>query len=157
MFMIRPTIPADTPELLAITAGTGLFNPLEIETLDTVLSDYHDEAAAQGHHCSTYEQDGKIIGFTYFAPAPMTDRTWDLWWIVVSKQIQARGIGGELLRHAEDGARAEKGRLMEVPTSGLASYDLTRRFYIKYGYEVAAVLKDHYADGHDMVIYRKRL
>ena len=155
--MIRPTVAADTPELLAITAGTGLFTDADVETLDSVLAEYHDETAAQGHRCSTYEQDGKIIGFTYYAPAAMTDRTWDLWWIVVSKQIQARGIGGELLRHAEDAARAEKGRLMEVPTSSLPSYELTRRFYLKNGYEVAAILKDHYADGHDMVIFRKRL
>ena len=155
--MIRPTVATDTPELLAITAGTGLFTDADIETLDEVLAEYHEETAVQGHRCSTYEQVGKIIGFTYFAPASMTDRTWDLWWIVVSKQIQARGIGGELLRHAENAARAENGRLMEVPTSSLPSYDLTRRFYLKNGYELAATLKDHYADGHDMVIFTKRL
>jgi len=155
--MIRPTVPADTPELLAITAGTGLFTDADVATLDEVLKEYHAEHAALGHHCATYEQAGKIIGFTYFALAPMTDRTWDLWWIVVSKQIQARGIGGELLRHAEDGARADKGRLMMVPTSSLPSYELTRRFYLKNGYEVAGVLKDYYADGHDMFLFRKRL
>ena len=63
----------------------------------------------------------------------------------------------KLLHHAEDAARAEKGRLMEVPTSSLPSYELTRRFYLKNGYEVAAILKDHYADGHDMVVFSKRL
>ena len=102
-----------------------------------MLAGISRRAAALGHRCVTYEQDGKIIGFAYFAPAPMTDRTWDLWWIVVSKQIQARGIGGELLRFAEDAARAEKGRLMMVPTSGCPTYELTRRFYLKHGYEVA--------------------
>src|SRR6266404_4058579 len=155
--MIRPTVAADTPELLAITAGTGLFTEADVETLDTVLAEYHDETAAQGHRCATYEQNGAIVGFIYFAPAPMTDRTWDLWWIVVSKLIQARGVGGKLLRHAEEAARAYNGRLMEVPTSSLPSYDLTRGFYLKNGYEVAAILKDHYSDGHDMVIFSKRL
>ena len=155
--MIRLVLPADTSELLAMTAGTGLFTPADVETLDGVLAEYHDETAAQGHRCYVFEQDGSPIGFTYLAPAPMTDRTWDLWWIVVGKQTQARGLGGKLLHHAEEVARAEKGRLMEVPTSSLPSYDLTRRFYLKNGYEVAAVLKDHYADGHDMVIFRKRL
>jgi GNAT superfamily N-acetyltransferase len=155
--MIRPTIPADTPQLLAITTGTGLFTPADVETLDEVLTEFHDELSSQGHYCSTFEEAGQIIGFTYFAPAPMTDRTWDLWWIVVSKEIQARGVGGKLLAHAEETARAQKGRLMEVPTSSLPSYELTRRFYLKNGYAVAAVLKDHYADGHDMVIFSKRL
>ena len=155
--MIRPTIPADTPELLAITAGTGLFSDLDVATLDEVLKEYHEEHAALGHRCSTYEKDGTIIGFAYFAPAAMTDRTWDLWWIVVSKQIQARGIGGELLRHAEAEAKAADGRLMMIPTSSLPSYDLTRRFYLKNGYEVAGILKDYYADGHDQYLFRKRL
>ena len=62
-----------------------------------------------------------------------------------------------MLRFAEDAARAEKGRLMEVPTSGLPTYEKTRKFYLKAGYGIAAVLKDHYADGHDMVIFSKRL
>ena len=45
----------------------------------------------------------------------MTDRTWDLWWIVVSKQIQARGIGGELLpSYGRRAPQAANGRLMMV-------------------------------------------
>jgi GNAT superfamily N-acetyltransferase len=155
--MIRPTVPADTPALLAITQGTGLFLPLDMEALDAVLAAYFQENAAEGHRCFTYEQQGQIAGFVYYAPAAMTDRTWYLWWIVVSKQIQAKGIGGQLLKQAEDGARAENGRLMMVETSGLASYELTRKFYLKHAYDQAAVLKDYYADGHDMVVFRKRL
>jgi ribosomal protein S18 acetylase RimI-like enzyme len=155
--MIRPTVKEDTPALMALTAGTGLFTPADVETLREVLDEYHAEYAAQGHRCCTFDADGKPIGFVYFAPAPMTDRTWDLWWIVVDKTTHAKGIGSKMLHFAEDTARAEKGRLMEVPTSGLPTYDLTRRFYKRNHYEVAAVLKDHYADGHDMVIFRKRL
>jgi len=155
--MIRPTTHEDTPALRAMTEGTGLFSPIDLAALDEVLSDYHDEAAGQGHRCVTYEKDGQAIGFAYYAPAPMTDRTWHLWWIVVSKQIQARGVGGRLLKYVEDGVRAERGRLLIVETSGLPSYELTRRFYLKHGYEHAATLKDFYADGHDMVIYRKPL
>jgi ribosomal protein S18 acetylase RimI-like enzyme len=155
--MIRPTTHEDTPALRAMTEGTGLFSAIDLAALDEVLNDYHDEAAGQGHRCVTYEQDGEAIGFAYYAPAPMTDRTWHLWWIVVSKQIQARGVGTQLLKYAEDGVRAEGGRLLIVETSGLPSYELTRRFYLKHGYEHAATLKDFYADGHDMVIYRKVL
>lgn len=155
--MIRATVPDDTPALLALTEGTGLFAPRDLEALTEVLAAYHQENAALGHRCVTYEKAGHIGGFAYFAPAAMTDRTWYLWWIVVSKQIQAKGIGGELLRTAEEGARAANGRLMMLETSGLPSYELTRRFYLKHKYDEAAVLKDYYADGHDMVIYRKRL
>ena len=36
--MIRPTVPADTPTLLTLTQGTGVFKPLEIEALREVLA-----------------------------------------------------------------------------------------------------------------------
>ena len=157
MFMIRPTIPADTPALRAMTEGTGLFLPLEVTALEGVLHDYHSGTDVEGHLCVTYEQAGQPIGFAYFAPTEMTDRTWHLWWIVVDKKIHAKGVGGKLLKHAEETARAQNGRLMIVETSGLPNYDLTRKFYLKQGYEQAATLKDFYADGNDMVVYRKRL
>ena len=87
----------------------------------------------------------------------MTDRTWYLYWIAVDKQVQAKGTGGVLLRHAEDQIRCEKGRLLLVETSSLPHYELTRRFYAKQGYEVTAVVGDFYSDGDDLVIFRKRL
>ena len=49
------------------------------------------------------------------------------------------------------------GRLFIVETSSLPSYDLTRKFYLKHGYEQAAVVRDFYSDGDDQVIFRKRL
>jgi ribosomal protein S18 acetylase RimI-like enzyme len=154
---IRPTVPADTPALLALTEGTGLFLPRDIEALDSVLKSYHEQDKHQGHISITTVQDGAVIGFAYYAPAPMTDRTWHLWWIAVSKQIQSRGVGGQLLRQVEEGSRAANARLLMVETSSLPSYELTRRFYVKNGYTLAAVLKDYYEDNHDMVIFRKRL
>ena len=36
-------------------------------------------------------------------------------------------------------------------------YDLTRKFYVKHHYEQAAVLADFYADGDNLVVFRKRL
>jgi hypothetical protein len=33
---------------------------------------------------------------------------------------------------------------------------LTRRFYLKHGYEQVCVQPDYYADGDDMVVFRKR-
>src|SRR5437660_5956325 len=103
--MIRTTVPADTPDLIAIAEGTAVFKPLEIEALQEVLDDYHELMHQHGHRSITYEQDGQVIGFAYFAPTAMTDRGWHLYWIAVSKQIQARGIGGELLRYVEEDIR----------------------------------------------------
>ncbi|MBV9125016.1 MAG: GNAT family N-acetyltransferase [Planctomycetes bacterium] len=155
--MIRPTKPEDTPELLALASGTEVFKPHEIIALEEVLNDYHQFNQGEGHRAVTYEQQGQIVGFAYFAPRAMTDRTWDLYWIAVTRQTQARGIGTRLLHHIEEAIRGLQGRLLLIETSSLPHYDLTRRFYVKHKYEQAAVIKDFYSDGDDLVIFRKRL
>ncbi len=155
--MIRPTVPADTPHLLALTAGTGVFKHHEVETHEGVLDDYHSTNHAYGHLAVTDERDGQVVGFAYYATDSMTDRTWDLYWIAVKRDIQAKGIGSDLLRHVEDDIRRHNGRILFIETSSQPSYDATRRFYLKHGYEIGAVLADRYADGDDLVTFRKRL
>jgi GNAT superfamily N-acetyltransferase len=155
--MFRPTVPTDTPALLKLTEDTGFFSTRDIDILREVLDDYPAEAEAEGHHCITAERSGRPIGFAYFAPIAMSDRTWYLWWIVVCKDTQKSGLGTRLLKHVEETVRAAHGRILFLETSSLPLYEPTRRFYVKTGYEIAAVLKDYYADGHDMVVFRKRL
>jgi ribosomal protein S18 acetylase RimI-like enzyme len=153
--MIRATKPADTPVLLELTRGTGVFKPHEVVALDEVLADYHATNHLHGHKAVTYEKEGRILGYAYFAPAAMTDRTWYLYWIAVTKDTQAKGIGGILLRHAEEEIRKAGGRVLFIETSSLPGYAQTRRFYEKQHYEVTGVLRDYYADGDDMVVFRK--
>jgi ribosomal protein S18 acetylase RimI-like enzyme len=155
--MIRPTLPADSPSLVGLADETGVFKPHEMVALQEVLDDYHAGNHADGHRCVTYEKDGDIIGFAYYAPATMTDRTWYLWWIAVGKRTQAKGVGGNLLRHVEDDIRKHEGRVLLIETSSLPHYELTRRFYLKHHYDQEATLRDYYADGDDMVVFRKHL
>jgi GNAT superfamily N-acetyltransferase len=155
--VIRPTVPADTPALVTLADATAMFKPAEIQALREVLDDYHATNHELGHVCVTDDENGQITGFAYYAPASMTDRTWCLYWIAVSKSVQARGIGSALLRHVESNISARRGRLLLIETSSLPHYELTRRFYLKHGYDRLAVLNDYYAEGDDMVVFRKRL
>lgn len=155
---IRPTTPEDTPSLVALAGGTGAFKPTDVGTLEEVLDHYHAEArAGEGHLCVTAEEDGTVLGFAYYAPAPMTDRTWHLWWIAVSKGTQRRGLGKKLLTHIEDDVKSHGGRLLLIETSSVPSYEATRQFYVRAGYEQHAVVHDYYADGDSLVIFRKQL
>jgi ribosomal protein S18 acetylase RimI-like enzyme len=154
--MIRPTVHADTLILVPLAEETGVFKPIEIEALQEVLDDYHADAHTLGHRSVTYEKDGKVIGFAYYAPTAMTDRTWHLYWIAVSKRIQARGVGSQLLRYVEDEIRKANGRILLIETSSTPHYEPTRRFYLKHGYEKACAIPDYYGDGDDMVVFRKR-
>jgi GNAT superfamily N-acetyltransferase len=156
--MIRATTAADTSILLAITDATGVFRPIEVQALREVLDDYHGGLHAHGHRAITEEEGGVVRGFAYYAPAAMTDRTWYLYWIAIRKDLHARGLGSGLLTHVEQDIRiGHHGRILLIETSSQPSYQLTRCFYLKHGYEQHAVLGDYYRDGDDMVVFRKRL
>ena len=154
---LRPSQPSDSRALLAIAEGTGVFKPIEIQALEEVLSDYHAQERANGHRCVTAWQEGAPVGFVYWAPAPMTDRTWVLYWIAVRRDLQSLGSGARLLAFCEAEVLAAGGRLLLIETSSLPSYAATRRFYAKHGYQPPAVIRDFYADGDDLLVFRKRL
>jgi len=153
--VIRPTVQTDTPTLIEIAEGTGVFKPLEIDALDEVMSDYYAGNRVLGHKAFALEVGGRVVGFTYHAPAAMTNRAWYLYWIAVEKSDHARGLGSRLLRAVEEDVAAAGGRVLFIETSGLALYEPTRRFYLKHGYEQDAVVHDYYAAGDHMVIFRK--
>ena len=156
--MIRPATEADTPAILALTAGTGFFKPMEVETLGDVLNDYHASNRDDfGHRAFVWDEAGRVLGYAYHAPEEMTDRTWYLWWIAVASDQQGRGFGGTLLAFAEDDIRAAGGRLLVVETSTTAHYEPTRRFYLRHGYTAAADIPDFYADGDGMAVFTKRV
>ena len=155
--MLRPTLSADAPALLALTAGTGVFKPHEVETLAEVLTDFHREGDEYGHRCLTFEDAGTPAGFVYFAPVAMTDNTWELWWIVVGKERQGKGEGRWLLAEVERHVRELGGRLLLIETSSTPQYEPTRRFYLRNGYTLAAEIADFYADGDGKCVYAKRL
>ncbi len=71
--------------------------------------------------------------------------------------MKRRGIGGELLRAAESAIRQRHGRHLLIETSSLPHYELTRKFYLKHGYDLHATLRGYYAAGDDMVVFRKEL
>jgi GNAT superfamily N-acetyltransferase len=154
---LRPSRLLDSRALLSIAEGTGVFKPIEIQALEEVLTDYHAREFEHEHHCVTAWQEGAPIGFVYWAPAAMTDRTWHLYWIAVRRDLQSRGSGARLLAHCESEVRAAGGRLLLIETSSLPGYEPTRRFYRKQGYEPPGVVRDFYADGDDLFVFRKRL
>ena len=156
--MLRDTLPSDTPELLALADSTGVFKPHEIQALGEVLDDYHAANHRHGHRALTSVSAGdRAEGFAYFAPASMTDRTFELWWIAVAPECQGRGAGARLLRAAEDAVRAAGGRLLVIETSSTALYEPTRGFYRKFGYAEVATVPDWYAEGDSKVLFSKRL
>jgi ribosomal protein S18 acetylase RimI-like enzyme len=155
--MLRPIQPSDTNPLVELAAGTDYFKPMEIAALREVFEDYFDMEQANGHLAYAEMEGAQALGFVYFAPVPMTEGTWSLYWIAVAKDLQNRGLGTNLLHFVEAEVRKRNGRLLLIDTSSIDKYESTRAFYSKRGYTVASHIPDYYAEGDGLVVYGKRL
>ncbi len=154
--MIRPIAPDDTPALLALADATGLFQPNELEELAQVFADYFGGNIDSDRFCIT-DDDGGLVGVAYCGQAPMSDRIWYLYLIAVRADRQGQGRGTALLRYVEEKLTARGDRMLLVETSGLPSFERTRAFYRKCGYEEEARIRDFYKAGEDKIIFRKLL
>ncbi|MBM0744828.1 GNAT family N-acetyltransferase (plasmid) [Phormidium sp. CLA17] len=161
--MIRLSKPNDMAAILSIAEAIG-FQPGELEVVNQLLTDYFIDGDGRDplqngntqRFWLTHDQDNDgSIGVAYCEPERMTDQTWNLQLIAVHPAHQGQGHGGKLLRHVEETLKARGGRMLLVET--LASFDLVQKFYVKYGYEEEARIRDFYAAGDDKVVFRKVL
>jgi ribosomal protein S18 acetylase RimI-like enzyme len=154
--MIRPTIPDDATALIAIADAIGFFEPNELEELSEMLTDYFGGDSDSDHFWITDDDNGPV-GVAYCEPERMTDGTWNLQFIAIRPDRQGQGRGAILLRYVEQKLTACGGRMLLVETSGLPSFERTRAFYAKCGYEEEARIRDFYAAGGDKIVFRKML
>ena len=154
--MIRPITPDDSAAVVALAVASGLFSEYETEILGKMLADYFGGNAENGHVCVIDGED-EPLGVAYYEPVLAAEGTWYLTMIAVRRDRQGRGRGSALMRHVEDALRAGGHRVLLVETSGLPAFELTRAFYAKLGYEEEARVRDFYAAGDDMILFRKAL
>jgi D-alanine-D-alanine ligase len=149
--------PEDRRRVRELVASTGVFSLIE----EDVAVELVDERLAKGPpsgYCFVFaEQEEITLGYTCYGPIPLTQGSYDLYWIAVEKTAQGRKIGQYLLQETERLILAEGGRHVYIETSNRPQYAPTRGFYLRNGYQQAALLKDFYGLGDDKVIYWKDL
>ncbi len=101
--------------------------------------------------------DGKLLGYICFGPTPMTESTYDLYWIASDPLSRGQGVGAGLVGAMEKELRGRGGRIVRVETSAQEAYGPTRGFYQAMRYEEEARFRDFYKPGDDLVILAKRL
>ncbi len=150
---LRPVGRAHRARLEQLTRATGRFREEEVATAVELLEeslagdeDYRFVGAFEGED---------LAGYACWGPTPGTEGTCDLYWIVVDRERQGKGLGSQLLAAVEHELRANGQRLVVVETSSRADYAPTRAFYENRGYTRAATIPGYYAPGDDLVIYLK--
>jgi len=154
---IRPIAPSDRERLLEIVTAVGNFTPQEAETAMEVIDEGLAGSGRGDYYLNVLEEGGRVIGYECHGPTPLTDGTYDLYWIAVDPAVQGAGHGRALLTHAEADVRGRRGRLLLIETSSQESYNATKRFYERSGYPLVARIPDFYRQGDDKLVYAKYL
>ncbi|HVR06676.1 MAG TPA: GNAT family N-acetyltransferase [Thermoanaerobaculia bacterium] len=157
---IRPLAARDRARILELVTATGNFTAAEIDVAMEVVDEaLADPAFPRGDYRAYVAEDGdgRVAGYECHGPTPLTEGTYDLYWIAVDPAFQGAGFGRALLAFAEADVRATGGRLLLIETSSQESYGATIRFYEKSGYPLAARIKGYYRPGDDKLIFAKQL
>lgn len=98
-----------------------------------------------------------VVGYVCFGATPMTEATFDLYWIVVAPEVRGRGTGAALLG-ATERHLAERGVVtLRIETSSQEGQGGAARFYRRHGYEQVGHIADFYRRGDDLLTFAKRL
>jgi Sortase and related acyltransferases len=148
----------DVQSVGVLVEETGFFRPDEVDVAAELVQERLQKGEESGYYfCFADDPEGNLLGYVCYGPTPCTVGSFDLYWIVVGKGAQGRGLGAELDARTVEACRTMGGRKLYVETSGKELYQPTRAFYRKTGYREAAILKDFYDIGDDKVILEKDL
>ncbi len=95
----------------------------------------------------------RVVGYVCFGVTPMTDHTWDLYWIVSDPTARGRGVGRRLWEAMRAEIEAEGARNVRIETSSTEGYGGTNAFYEALGFRVLSVFPDFYRAGDDLITW----
>lgn len=156
-FRIRPMNRDDKEALMGVLRATPEFKADEVVVAEEVLDSYLADPPGSGYHVMVAQVGTSVVGYVCWGPTPLTDGTWDIYWLAVDPRRQGEGIGGALLARAEEEVQETHGRLALIETSARPDYERTRHFHRSHGYEVVCRIPDFYAPGDDKLVFQKRL
>lgn len=154
---VRPIVPADRGAIKVILQGSEAFNDYDVAIALEVF-DIHFEDPEEDYelYCS-FDENGAILGYICIGPTPLTEATWDIYWMVVKADAQGKGIGGELLEYLERRIGSKQGKLIVAETSSTQAYDRARKLYLRNGYRALTRIEDFYRSGDHLIIFGKYL
>jgi ribosomal protein S18 acetylase RimI-like enzyme len=155
---IRLLARKDKAGLLSLLIKTKAFTSREIdvamELIDIVFKDKKQRDYTV--YCALNDQD-KLLGYICYGPSPMTEGTFDLYWIAVDPEVQSQGVGSSLIGFLEERVGEMKGRMILAETASIGQYEKTLKFYVRRGFTEVARVPDYYYPGNDRITFCKRL
>src|SRR5437588_5637452 len=159
--VIRSMVAADRSGVFRILEGAGNFTPEEVATALELIDEWLELGEHSGYLTyvmeSQSEEFSEVLGYVCFGPTPLTESTYDLYWIAVDKSRLRGGVGKRWLKFAEEEIVRRGGKMLLVETSSQETYGGTIQSYEKTGYELVGKITESYKPGDDKLIFAKRL
>lgn len=154
---IRPMEASDRDAVATILRHVGNFTDEEQATALELIDLWLERGERSDYLTYVLDSGVGIEGYVCFGPVPLTQGTYDLYWIAVDRSKQRGGAGMRLMHFAESEVQRRGGRLLLIETSSQESYEGTIRFYERAGYEIVSRIRDFYKPGDDRLTFGKRL
>ncbi|MDB5349370.1 MAG: Histone acetyltransferase [Planctomycetota bacterium] len=149
--------PEDRSHLERILRASGAFREEEVsvglELADETLNPRPDT----DYLWVLADRGGDLLGFACYGLVPMTEGTFDLYWIAVVPEARGSNVATRLDEAVTEAVRKRGGRWVLAETSSTEPYAAARRFYAKRGYCLVERIPDFYRDGDDRVTFGKRV
>jgi ribosomal protein S18 acetylase RimI-like enzyme len=155
--LIRLMEKNDRNRLVEVVTSAGNFNGDEMDVAMELIDEFLEDPQGSGYVIQVLQEEEDLHGYVCYGPVPLTETTYDLYWIAVRSDSQGKGYGQALIRAAEDDVQKRGGRLLLIETSSVDSYQPTIRFYKHAGYELIGRIADFYRAGDDKLTFAKRL
>ena len=94
---IRSLQADDVPILLEFTRASGFFRGDEIDVAEELLQEALREGPVGHYQVLVAEQAAAPVGWSCHGCVPLTDATFDLYWIVVAPNSQRSGVGRPII------------------------------------------------------------
>lgn len=159
-FTIRPSQMTDLTGLLELVEKVGVFTKEETSCACELIASALSDETRSGDYRVLVAQDnasGDVAGYICYGPTPMTQSTWDLYWLATHPQHQRQGIAAALCAAMEDELRGLGGKLVRVETSSTEGYGSAQRFYERNGYPSVCIIPEFYKPDDDLIIMIKKL
>ena len=153
---IRKLAPADRGPLEAVLRSDDSFRPDEIDVALELIDDALEKADSD-YWVRVATIDDVVAGYICFGPTPMTQSTYDLYWIVTHSEFRGHGLASSLIKAMEAELGELGGTAIRVETSKLEGYTAARRLYGRLGYPETARFPDFYRPGDDLIVYYKQI
>lgn len=142
---------------LNIAFTSGVFKPQEIDILEEVILEWQKNPN-ESYFLFDEKYQENIVGFIIFGKTPLTDFSWDIYWLAVDKNFQGKGYGRKLLKKTENFLLQQLNQVtIRVETSSRKEYTNARNLYLRNGFKETGRIPDFYSHGDDLVIFYKQL